>query len=91
MVHIPVHVSGPAQEPTRLEFLWREMTGAGDLLIEALRLEQEFGEVDLTQVEDDVLERWRLNRRAVERLAGYYASALSQWREALLESVGQGE
>ena len=67
----------------RLEVAWRDMTAAGDLLIDALRLEQEFNETDPTKAEGDELERWRLHRNTVECIAEDYASAVSKWREAL--------
>ena len=78
-----VNRSRRAQHGTRIEVLWREMTAAGDLLIDALRLEQEFSKSDFTEVEGDVLKRLRLHRNTVECIAEDYASAVSKWREAL--------
>jgi hypothetical protein len=79
-----VDTNRPAQNRTRLEVFWRDMTAAGDLLIDALRLEQEFSKIDLTEADDDVLERWRLHRKTVKCRVEDYASAVSDWREALL-------
>jgi hypothetical protein len=82
LIGSPEDTSRPGQR-TRLEVLWRDMTAAGDLLADVLRLEQKFNKIDLTQTDADVLDRWRLHRQTVERMAEDYVSAVSNWREAL--------
>jgi len=60
------------------------MIASGDLLIDSLRLEQEVKKIDLTQAEDVILARCKLQRATVERSASDYAAAVSNWREAAL-------
>jgi len=79
MLGAPVDTNTGTQDGNRLGVLYQEMTAAGDRLGDALRLEQEFNKIDLTQ-----LERWRLHRQTVECMAQKYASAVSNWRDALL-------
>jgi len=71
--------------PARSELLRREVTLVGDLLIDALRLECEFGKSNLTTAEDEALSQWRTCRADVERLARDYASTVARWREAVQE------
>src|SRR4051812_48249773 len=65
------------------EIIWLEMTAADDLLLDALRLEQQFNKADFIHADDDTLDRWREHRESVERLARHYADAMSHWRESL--------
>ncbi|SPE26087.1 hypothetical protein SBA6_1010017 [Candidatus Sulfopaludibacter sp. SbA6] len=84
MIGAPADTSRRAQHGTRLEIVYRDLTAAGDVLIDALLREQEFSRIDFTQAEEDVLERWRLHRKTVESMAENYASTLSNWRQTLL-------
>ena len=77
-----------AQPETRQEVLFHEMIASGDLLIDSLRLEQEVKKIDLTQAEDVILARCKLQRATVERSASDYAAAVSNWREAALLTLG---
>ena len=65
----------------------REMFCAGDLLIVALRREQEFSKVNFIHAGYDVLEAWRASRRTVDERAAQYSEAVANWRESVQKSV----
>lgn len=65
--------------------LYREMTVAGDRLLEVLRFELKFRKIDLSYATGEVLERWRICQSAVELCGEEYVAALTNWREAIVE------
>ena len=65
----------------------RDMFCAGDLLIAALRREQEFSKVDFMRAENELLEAWRASRRIVDQRAAQYTEAVTNWRESVQKSV----
>ena len=77
------NASGRAHHKDWIEARWLEMTAAGDLLIDAMRREQEFRKADITKGGDELLEQWRIRRSTVDRLAQDYASAVDRWLEAI--------
>lgn len=74
---------GQTKHDSRSPTAFREMTSAGDLLLGALRIEEEFSKTDLTHADETVLERWRSSRRNVEQMAIDYAEAVTNWRTSL--------
>lgn len=71
----------PVSTASRSECLRREMMAAGDLLIEALRLEAAVSNVDATQNGDEALEQYRWRRKTMEVRAQDYVAAVARWRQ----------
>jgi len=73
------------------EYVYIQLAAAGDLLLDALRLEKELSKLDLSRAGDEELEQFRERRTAVEQLAADYISLVAGWREALQESWLAGD
>src|ERR1051326_6167239 len=68
----------PPKSDYRLKVLQQDLTHKGDLLLDALRLEQHFATQDLGQAPEGVLEEFRECRRIVDCLTEDYTSALAK-------------
>jgi hypothetical protein len=71
---------------TDLDILRREMTAAGDRLLNALQLENEFTRLYSGFRRVEVLEQWREARRLVERTAEDYDRSANGYLEAVQAS-----
>src|SRR5262249_50880525 len=60
-----------------IEALRQDLIRRGDLLLAAVRLEQQFGGIDVRQAPDDELSAWKECQAAVERLTEEYGCALA--------------
>lgn len=76
-------INGQAKNASRSEALFQEMTSAGDLLLDALRLEHEYGKMAALSAEDGAVSRWKASRSNVEQMAANYADAVTNWRRSL--------
>ena len=54
-----------------------------NLLMRALKLDQQFNDIGLTHAESDKLEQWELDRKTVECLVKDYLSMVSHLRECV--------
>jgi CheY-like chemotaxis protein len=68
-----------------------EMMAAGQRLLDALRLEDEFTRIYADHPVDEVLHRWREARRLVERLQQDYDDSMGRLREAVRTGASQPE
>jgi hypothetical protein len=70
-----------------------ELTRVGNLLLDALRLEQEysdyFADFDNSRPHEKQLEQWRECRRIVEQLTEDYVSIISRWRAEIEHEVAE--
>lgn len=69
------------------EALRCEMMAAGDRLLLALSVEEQFGAILGEDVEGFRI-RWQKCRSTVDRLAEDYAAAIDRWRTAVEEGTG---
>ena len=70
-----------------IEVKQNEMMLAGDRLLDALRLERELGKTRPGEGCEEVFERWKTCREAVEQLSRSYALAVARWRESVLQTA----
>lgn len=71
-------------EMTTAEILRKEMLAIGEMLSNALALEHELTQLVTDHPTDEnLVERWKESRRAVERLAGDYARAVERYRQTV--------
>ena len=73
------------KEKSLSELQFRQMSHTGDRLLKLLRAEQNFRRVDLSQTTDEAMQQWRDCRSTVNKLVQDYLSAVSAWREGILE------
>ena len=66
-----------------VEVIFSQVTAAADLLIDALRLRQEFAESDQSQAGDEELVRFKELGTAVEQVTEDYFSLITTWRETI--------
>jgi hypothetical protein len=72
------------QGMTTAEILRKEMLAIGEMLSNGLALEHELTQLVTDHPSDENLtERWKESRRAVERLAGDYATAVKRYRQSV--------
>jgi hypothetical protein len=69
-----------------LTLAYEEMRTAGDRLLAALALEEQFRN-DTAGGDEEALERWKIYRRTVEELSEGYAFSLLRWRSAILDKA----
>jgi hypothetical protein len=67
---------------TTAEILRKEMLAIGEMLSNGLGLEHELAQLVTDHPSDqNLIERWKESRRAVERLAEDYAKAVERYRQ----------
>lgn len=82
----------PSAEPSlQIARLHHELAEVGDLLVDAIRLETGYEEIDLSRAGAEELQQLRHCRRTVERLTEDYISIVSRWREAIDREAGSKE
>ena len=71
-----------------VEALRREMTAAGDRLLLALAVEEDFDRFNPGEDQVDLRKQWMECRHIVGQFADDYAAAVQRWRTAVQESAG---
>ena len=66
-----------------VEVIFSQVAAAADLLIDALRLREEFAKLDPNLTGDEELARLRELGAAVEQLTEDYSSLIATWRETI--------
>ena len=65
----------------------RQLVYIGDLLLDAMRLEQELGKIDLSRVTSEEIARWKACRDTIDQLVEDYVATIESWRAAVVDEA----